>query len=62
MEDAYTYYVLLLGIPEELFWNADMSFLLGVVEDKAAYDGWSNYVARRKRDEARRAMNRGRKH
>lgn len=62
MEDAYTYYVLLLGIPEELFWDADISFLLGVVENKAAYDGWSNYVARRKREKAKREAQRRRKH
>ena len=48
VEDAYTYYVLLLGVPETIFWDADLSFLLGVVEDKAAYDGWDGYVQRRR--------------
>lgn len=52
VEDAYTYYVLVLGIPETIFWDADISFLRGVVEDKAAYDGWSAYVQRRKAEEA----------
>lgn len=62
MEDAYTYYVLLLGIPEELFWDADISFLLGVVEDKAAYDGWSGYVARRRQERALKEARRRCKH
>lgn len=48
VEDWYTYYVLILEIPENLFWYADYSFLLGVVENKAAYDGWLSYVLERK--------------
>lgn len=55
MEDAYTYYVLLLGISEELFWNADISFIKGVVDDKAAFDGWENYVRRKERERAERS-------
>ena len=47
IEDAYTYYVLILGIPESIFWYADLSFLLGVVDNKAAYDGWMNYMRER---------------
>lgn len=38
-----------------------MSFLLGVVDDKAAYDGWTASVARRKRDKAKREAQRKRK-
>jgi len=34
---------LILEIPENIFWYADISFVLGVVENKAAYDGWLNY-------------------
>ena len=49
MEDYYTYYVLILEIPEEIFWYADYSFLLGVVENKTAYDNWLNYVLERER-------------
>ena len=30
----------MLEIPETTFWDADYSFLLGVVENKAAFDGW----------------------
>ena len=44
IEDYYAYYVLILGISEDLFWNADYSFLLSVVENKCAYDGYINYI------------------
>jgi hypothetical protein len=50
IEDCYTYYVLILKIPEDIFWFADISFLLGVVENKAAYDGWLNYMLNRERE------------
>lgn len=50
IEDCYTYYVLILGIPESIFWYADLSFLLGVVENKSAYDGWLNHVLQRERE------------
>lgn len=49
IEDYYTYYVLILKIPEDIFWYADISFLLGVVENKAAYDGWLDYMIKRER-------------
>ena len=44
VEDYYTYYVLILDISEELFWNADISFLRGVVENRLAYKSWIDYV------------------
>lgn len=50
VEDYYTYYVLILEIPEDIFWYADYSFLLSVVENKVAYDGWLNYVLERERN------------
>ena len=50
VEDYYTYYVLILKIPEDIFWYADISFLLGVVENKTAYDGWLDYVIKRDRE------------
>ena len=49
MEDYYTYYVLILGIPEDIFWYADLSFLLGVVENKTAYDAWLDYAIEKER-------------
>jgi hypothetical protein len=53
IEDYYTYYVLILGIPENIFWYADYSFVLGVVENKTAYDGWLNYAIEREREKTR---------
>lgn len=54
VEDYYTYYVLILEIPEDIFWYADIPFLLGVVENKVAYDGWLNYVLEREREKKRK--------
>jgi len=54
VEDYYTYFVLVLEIPEDIFWYADYSFLLGVVENKTAYDGWLNYVLERERESKRK--------
>lgn len=43
IEDAYTYYVMILGISEDVFWNCDVSFVLSIVENKSAFDGFINY-------------------
>ena len=40
IEDAYTFYVLILGLSEVLFWTAPISTLRTVADDKTAYDGW----------------------
>lgn len=40
VEDAYVYYVLVLGISEEIFWHADVAFLREVAANKNAYDSW----------------------
>lgn len=44
VEDYYTYYVLILGISEDLFWNADYSFLISVDENKSAFDNYIKYI------------------
>ena len=44
VEDYYTYYVVILGMSEDLFWNVDLSFLLGVLGNKLAYDDYINYI------------------
>lgn len=49
VEDYYTYYVHILGLSEELFWFSDISFVLGVVDNITAYDGWYNYVIEKER-------------
>ena len=47
LEDRYTFYVAILGISEDLFWNADVSFVEAVVQNKTAYDNWVSYVHER---------------
>lgn len=39
----YTFYVMILGINENIFWNADYSFLISVAENKSAFDKYMNY-------------------
>ena len=50
--DYYTYYCLIIGIPEGTFWESDEAFLASVAADKTSYDGWLSY-AQRKEVEAR---------
>lgn len=40
MEDKYTFYVLILGLGEDFFWNAPIAEVERVAENKIAYDGW----------------------
>lgn len=47
IEDYYTYYVLILGIPEKTFYDSDLNFLSAVAANKAAYDGWMNYAVKK---------------
>ena len=54
VEDYYTFYVLILHIPEDVFWFADISFVMSVVENKQAYDGWKNYVEQREFEKSKR--------
>ena len=50
IEDYYTYYVQIMGVPEELFWHARLPFLERIVENKSAYDGWYSYVIQQERE------------
>lgn len=54
IEDFYTFYVLILGIPEDIFWNCDFSFVASVAANKQAYDGWLNYAMEVEREKARK--------
>lgn len=54
VEDYYTFYVLILGIPEDIFWFADISFVKSVVANKQAYDGWKSYVEYREMKKSKR--------
>ena len=40
----YTYYVVINGISEELFWYSEYNVLLTILEDKHAYMSWKNYM------------------
>lgn len=40
LEDYYTYYVVLIGISEDLFWNSDISSVGMVADNKNAYENW----------------------
>lgn len=50
VEDYYTYYVQILGMSEEVFWYADLSFVKGIAENKNAYDAWYNYAIEKARE------------
>ncbi|MCI6239464.1 MAG: hypothetical protein MR638_10545 [Lachnospiraceae bacterium] len=50
IEDHYTYYVQLMGIPEDVFWHAPFSFLERIVENKTAYDAWHASVLQYERE------------
>jgi hypothetical protein len=46
--------VLILGIPESIFWHADIAFLKSIALDKSAYDRWLDGETERRREEVRR--------
>ena len=50
IEDHYTYYVQLMGIPEDVFWHAPFPFLERIVENKTAYDAWHASVLQYERE------------
>ncbi len=50
IEDYYTYYVMIMEIPEETFWKTDLPFLDRVAENKTAYDGWLGYAIGKERE------------
>lgn len=49
IEDYYTYYVQIMEIPEEVFWNAEIPFLDRIVANKTAYDEWLSSVMEKER-------------
>lgn len=54
VEDYYTYYVLILDLPDNIFWYCDCSFVRAVAENMAAYNGWRNYTEEKEREKAAR--------
>lgn len=53
IEDYYTYYVLIMGIDEDTFWNASLPFLQLILDNKSAYDSWLGSVAEKEREHGR---------
>jgi hypothetical protein len=49
VEDCFTYYVQILEVPEDVFWHCDYAFVMSVVANKVAYDGWLSYVINREK-------------
>lgn len=47
---------MLLEVPEDVFWYADVSFVEAVVDNKSAYDGWVNYVMDKERQKQKNRM------
>lgn len=44
IEDYYSYFVIILDMSEEMFWNADLSFVKTVYLNKCAYDNFVAYI------------------
>lgn len=49
IEDYYTYYVMILKISEDIFWNYDYSFILSIVANKIAFEDYIDYVSEKNR-------------
>jgi hypothetical protein len=45
--------VLILKIPDSVFWDNDLRFLDRVAEDKVAYDTWLRYAIRKEGERRR---------
>lgn len=53
IEDYYTYYVMIMKIPDALFWDSDLPFLDRVIYNKTAYDGWLSYAIKKEGERKR---------
>ena len=49
IEDFYVYYVEILKISEDVFWNADIPFIDGLVKNKTAFNNWKNGIIEKER-------------
>ena len=54
IEDEYTYYVDIIGIPSDIFWTYPISTVVTIAENKAAYDGWVLSEKRKAADRQRK--------
>lgn len=53
-EDYYTYFVMILGMSEDIFWNVDISSLLSILDNKTAYDNYISYIKEKEYEKAQR--------
>lgn len=42
-----------MGVPEDVFWNAEIPFLDKIIANKTAYDGWVSSVMEKEREKIR---------
>lgn len=59
IEDYYTYYVIIIGLSERVFWDEEISSVVTIAANKCAYDGWKasekrKSIERQQRDRRRR--------
>lgn len=43
IEDYYSYYVLIIGMSEDVFWDFPLSSVRTMAQNKIAYDNWIAY-------------------
>lgn len=44
IEDYYVWYVEIMGISEDIFWNGDIHMVEMIARNKGAYENWKNYA------------------
>jgi hypothetical protein len=44
VEDYYTFYVLILGVPEEVFWHFPYKSLMKIADNYTAYKSWEKWI------------------
>ncbi len=44
VEDMYTYYVIMNGLDEDVFWYSECNVLMTILANKSAYEAWKAYA------------------
>lgn len=52
-EDYYAYYVLIMKIPDAMFWASDLNTLDRICQNKLAYDGWLAHAMKKEGERSR---------
>lgn len=42
VSDYYSFYVSIMEVSEDVFWNCDIGFVLAAANNKSAFDKWKN--------------------